>query len=238
MKSGFIFFGMALGLLFTSCTAVYYVPNSQNVPMIEEKGEIDASVAVDQRSYQIGMQGAYGVGKSTAIQVNAMVLNSPFYGGDGNSYTGGMIEAGVGYYKKFGNGFLFDTYLLGGYSEINNYLLNNSDGGELVVYYTRYSIQPSLSYVFSDHFTVSGSVRAGGLVYQGVHIDNYRFRTHTNQYFEDHNNTFFVMEPALTLRGGFEHYKLQLQYLRSFNMTDKNFSQVPYLLTLGFNIHF
>ena len=48
--------------------------------------------------------------------------------------------------------------------------------------------------------------------------------------------TSFLFEPALTVRGGWESVKLQLQYLFSFNMTNKYLNFEPGKFSIGIYI--
>ena len=57
------------------------------------------------------------------------------------------------------------------------------------------------------------------------------------QYLKD-NSSNFLVEPAITLRTGFENFKLQLQYGYSVNLTKNDFKQDKTFLTLGLNFTF
>ena len=52
------------------------------------------------------------------------------------------------------------------------------------------------------------------------------------------NNSNFLLEPALTFRGGFERLKLQLQFIRSYNFSNPRFKQDFNSVTLGLNYGF
>ncbi|HAH58535.1 MAG TPA: hypothetical protein DCL86_10325, partial [Bacteroidales bacterium] len=52
------------------------------------------------------------------------------------------------------------------------------------------------------------------------------------------NNSNFLMEPAITLKGGFEKIKLQVQYGYSFNLSNSSFPQDRDYLTFGLNFIF
>jgi hypothetical protein len=47
------------------------------------------------------------------------------------------------------------------------------------------------------------------------------------------SDSYVLLEPALTVRGGLPRVKLQLQLARSFNLTESDFQQDDGLLTLG-----
>ena len=52
------------------------------------------------------------------------------------------------------------------------------------------------------------------------------------------NKSNFLIEPALTIRGGFEKVKLQVQYGYSFNVSKSDFKQDKNFLTVGLNFNF
>jgi len=51
-------------------------------------------------------------------------------------------------------------------------------------------------------------------------------------YLQDNKNNFLI-EPALTLRAGVEKIKLQLQLMKSFNLSNSDFKQDDVLLSIG-----
>ena len=53
----------------TSCSPKYYVPNTQNVPLISERGETNLTLSGN--GNQVEFQGAYGVSDNIALQANA-----------------------------------------------------------------------------------------------------------------------------------------------------------------------
>lgn len=52
------------------------------------------------------------------------------------------------------------------------------------------------------------------------------------------NKSNFLVEPAITIRGGLEKIKLQLQLAKSINLSINDFRQENFLLTLGLNFNF
>lgn len=68
----------------------------------------------------------------------------------------------------------------------------------------------------------------GDLIFENENQPNYL----------ENNSSNFLIEPAITLRGGFEKLKLQLQYGYSVNLSNSNFRQDNSFLTLGLNFNF
>lgn len=234
-------FWLSIGfvLLFSSCKTIYYVPSIQNVPMIQEKGEINADLGATTNLNQSSLQFAYGITDHIAVQANGSLFSPSFWLTTESNYSGGMADGGVGYFRKFGNGFLFDTYLLGGYGEVDNFNLEYPDDTSLKLRFSRWAVQPSVSYIMNKYFSVSGSVRTGVLFYHSLEFDRARaVDPMIDSYFDRHRNTFYVLEPALTMRVGFEHFKVKFQYQYSFNLTDSDFPQVRDVLSIGLQIHY
>lgn len=233
----YIILGLYL-ILLSSCRTTYYMPNTQNVPLIHEKGEWEINSAYNFK--QIELQGAYGIGNSTALQLNTfLVFPSNLFLSDGVS--GGFIELGGGYYKNLNDHFLFDTYLLVGIGHIENFIpfsfiTNPSTSGEISANYARYGLQPSISYM-NDYFSISASSRFVNLSHYNIRGE--LFSDGIDQiYYLNHHNSNFLIEPAITVKGGWENVKLQVQYLRSFNLSNPDFPQDDEVWTVGINVHF
>lgn len=232
-----IFYAVSF-LVLTSCSTNYYIPNTQNVPMVKEMGEGNINIAGN--GGQAELQAAYGVGNSVAIQANGMVV-FPQDEDNGNGGKGQFFEAGIGYFKLLGDNVLFDTYLLGGFGSMENHFPGTvaefpNTTGEVSANMFRYGLQPSISY-FNEYFSISGSARFVNLSYSNIdgslHFDN----KDQHLYLNDHNSNFLI-EPAITVRGGLEKIKIQLQYLRSFNVSNSDFPQSKDLISVGLNYHF
>ena len=83
--------------------------------------------------------------------------------------------------------------------------------------------------------SIAVSSRIVSLNYSNIKGDLIFEGTNQTKYLGDNKN-YFLLEPALTIKGGFEKIKLQLQYGYSWNLTNSNFKQANALLTLGLNI--
>lgn len=225
-------------LILTSCSTNYYIPNSQNVPMLKEKGEADLNVGTDLN--QLDFQAAYAVGEAVAVQANGMVV-FPQDEDNGNGGKGNYFEGGVGFFKNLSDHVLFDTYLIGGIGSMENHFpgtvsANPNTTGKISANIYRIGLQPSIGY-HTDYFSVSGSARFANLTYSSIQGSLY-FNDQDQSIYLNDNRSNFLIEPAITIRGGLENIKLQLQYLHSFNVSNPDFPQSKDLLTLGLNFHF
>ena len=193
---------LILGLIIlTSCSTKYYIPNSQNVPMIKEKGE--ANINAVGAGGQAELQAAYGITDGIAVQANGVVV-FPQDEDNGNGGKGHLIEGGIGFYKNFNEHFLFDTYLLGGFGYMENHFpgtVNDHPNttGMISANIARYGLQPSFSW-FNDNFSVSGSARFVNLTYSNIDGSLIFDSTEQSACLRD-NKSVFLIEPALTIRG-------------------------------------
>lgn len=219
-----------------SCSPKYYAPTTQNAPLFTEKGE--SSIAVTGSGNQVELQAAYALGTNFAIQANGgLFIPSDLDNGNGGS--GNYGEFGLGYFKPLKGNMVFETYGILGFGSVENHFpstvsSNPGTTGDISAGITRFGIQPNIGYK-SNRFSASLSSRfvqmqysniKGSLVFDGEDQVNYL----------KNNKAHFLIEPAITLRYGFEKIKLQLQYGHSLNMTNSDFQQDNSYLTLGFQL--
>ncbi|HOY96351.1 MAG TPA: hypothetical protein PK509_11480 [Catalimonadaceae bacterium] len=228
---------LLLFVLFQACSPKYYVPNVQNVPMITQKGQFNGSVAGN--DHQFDLQGAYGLSRNAALQINS-AWYMPNNNGDGDG-SGGLLEAGVGYFRNPETWFMWDVYGLLGLGAMKNEFPASAaeypgTTGKISANLIRAGIQPSLN-LYSKYFSVSLSSRVVGLQYTNIRGDLIFSSENQPQYLRN-NQTQLLVEPALTLRAGIKKLKIQLQILRSINVFDEGFRQDKALLSIGLNFNF
>jgi hypothetical protein len=218
-----------------ACSPNYYIPNTQNVPVIGAKGETNISVAGNGNQFEL--QGAVGVSDHIALQLNGGYV-FPKNEDNGNGGSGKLIEAGMGYYTNINENLLFDVYALAGVGSMENHFpssvsANPSTTGKISANLARFALQPALTF-HSPYFSISGSARFASLNFSN--IDGSLIFDNVNQadYLTD-NKSSFLIEPALTLRGGVEKIKLQIQLMKSFNVSAENFRQDDAMLSIGLN---
>ena len=101
----------------SSCSPQFYTPNTQNVPLISEKGDNRLSVAGN--GNQVELQGAYGITDAFAVQANGGWF-LPRKEDNGNGGSGNFFELGAGYYTPVMDHFIFETYGLIGFGSMKN----------------------------------------------------------------------------------------------------------------------
>lgn len=202
-------------IIFQSGCTVTYAPNSHNVPLLQQKGELALNAglyeAVGSTPYAgFEFQGAYALTQHVGVMTNLLSAQSLEI--NGNNY---LFELGSGYYKTIGTGGVFNVYGGIGFGSLQSYFLNSSSTNALN--YQRFFMQPAIGYT-SRGFECAFSLRMCGLNYA-------QQQSAINEYYanESSPSKFSILaEPAFTLRGGWKYLKLQLQLGYSVNLTDAN----------------
>lgn len=226
-------------VLFVGCNPIYYAPNSHNVPLLTEAAETNLTVAGN--ADQVEFQGAYAFSDNFALQANGGLF-IPQDDKNGNGGSGRFLEMGGGYLHPVDNNWVFEVYGLAGYGSVENHFRAGSPGpmapttGDISASLFRWGVQPNFGYK-SPYFIAAISTRLIHLNYHNIEGNLVSENVDQVAFLSEHN-TYFLAEPALTLRGGFEKVKLQLQLGVSYNITDSKFSQETNLMTIGLNFAF
>jgi hypothetical protein len=216
-----------LAVLLSSCTHYYYVANVQNVPLFKEINEfrISGSVGSGDESTSIEVQTAYSVTDKIGVMANYMSAK----GGNisSNNYgSGNYFEGAVGYYKPFSRFGVFETYAGLGFSnqhhEYGNFYYNQSIGNSDLSS-AKFYIQPSLGFT-SKFFDIAVSTRISALTFNvksnNVRDDNDLFNELNSLSTQIHG----YIEPAVTIRAGWQYLKVQFQAEYSRNLIPDDMS--------------
>lgn len=219
-------------ILTLGCGPEYYVPNSQNIPIMKSKGQTNLGIGYNESEYTRGfeLQTAHAITNHLALQLNGDWVNSKNDTSNDYKATGRMLEVGAGYFKDIASNFTFETYGLLAFGKIE--LENNKSGTDnLSAKFNRVGIQPSLSYS-RKHFSTSLSSRIVHLKYKDISGSSNNFDP---DYLKT-NNAYWLLEPALTIQVGSENLKFQLQYVYSYNLTNPSFEQERDIISLGIKL--
>ncbi|MES2239887.1 MAG: hypothetical protein V4497_06450 [Bacteroidota bacterium] len=227
-------------ILITGCGPSYYVPNSQNIPIMKAKGQTNLGFDFNESDYTRGfeIQAAHAITNHIALQFNGdWVKNAKdgYLGEAPNEFKakGSMLEIGAGYFKGIASNLTFETYGLLCFGKID-YENTTTNINAFSAKFNRLGIQPSLSYS-RKHFSSSLSSRIVHLKYKDINAS--QNSTNFDPNYLKTNNSYWLLEPALTIQVGSENLKLQLQYVYSFNLTNPSFEQELDIISLGLKIN-
>jgi hypothetical protein len=225
-------------VLLAGCNPKYYSPNTQNVPLLEKKGETNLTLSGN--GNQVEFQGAYAISENMGLMANGgLFIPSDLDNGNGGS--GSFGEVGLGFYAPLENNMVFETYGLIGVGSVENHFPGNVAEnsplkGEVKASVFRVGIQPNLGYK-SGNFSAAVSSRFSVLSYSGAEGDLV-FDGENQVDYLNANKSNFLIEPALTLRGGLDKVKLQVQVGYSLNASNSDFKQDNGFVTVGLNFNF
>lgn len=234
-----LFWIAVIGFFVTGCNPIYYAPNTLNVPLLSEAGETNLTVAGN--GDQVEFQGAYAFNEKFAVLAD-VGLFIPRDDENGSGGSGKFLEVGAGYLRPVNETWIFEAYGLAGFGNFENHFRIDSPGpttptiGDISASLFRWGVQPNFGFK-SRYFSAAISARLVNLIYSNIEGDLI-FENIDQVTFLSDNNSYILAEPALTLRGGFEKVKLQLQLGTSYNITDPEFSQETSFITVGLNFAF
>ena len=207
-----IFKFLFITILFSSCQLLQYVPNSQNVPLLEEKGEIVGNLAMSMGDRFVGFefQSAYSFTDHIGLQFNGMLWGGVEYS------QGALFDIAPGYFLNVAENVVFEVY--GGYGRgrIHHYLVYDSQSNDPMyididfVNYDRYFIQPAIGYTMKN-FDFAFSTRFNLMDYYG---DKPIYAVPSDDplsFTLKELDNFYTIDPAITMRFGWRHFKFQLQ---------------------------
>ena len=201
-------------LSFASCK-IMYIPNAQNVPMLEEKGDIKVELGTKD------LQVAYGVTDHLGIMVNGYYNKNDWSVTSGtldNQYLSKrmLVEGGLGYYTTLGENGRFDVYGGAGYGKVHyDYELYDNEvlteSNTFGVDIMRVFLQPAIGFQ-TDNFGLAFSTRLASVNFSNIDSVGYTpAELEAEGLNELEDNMFFFLEPALTIRFGIKYAQLQFQ---------------------------
>ena len=239
---------LVYALLFCICLAgcnpVFYSPPSQNVPLLTHEKEFTASASLvgGESADGIGIKAAYAVSPHVGIMAGGNGY-FPDSKSDSSSYgSGGLFEAGAGYFTPISDRLVFETYGLLGVGKMRNNFPGSVEqhpgtDGKISANLFSMAIQPAFGYK-SKYFEAAFSTKGALVTYSNIkgnlmeRNDDQSAEGNQQAYLKS-NKSNFMLEPAITLRGGWDFLKLQLQVGKSLNLSHPNFPQDEGWFSLG-----
>jgi len=238
------FYLILLGSSLTACSPRSYTPDTQNIPLISEKGE--TNVALSASTDRFEFQTSHGITNSIAIKANggiyspSFLRDSEFDFDDEIKGSGNFIELGLGYFKPLKGDWIFETYgIFGMGSAKNKYLFDTFNGRiteNISTNIRRFGLQSSIG-LKNEDFLFAFSSRFVNLSFQDIE-GNLVFEQIDQQDYLRNNNNHFLIEPALTFGAIFNKLDVRLNLGLSLNVTDPEFRQYHTSSALIFNYSF
>lgn len=234
-------------LAIVSCTT-YYVPNSQEIPLFTDKHEGRANaefVAYQGLSKAFKISGAYSFANNFAATGNVFMISeiddekNSFYK---SSHRGYSVGLGLINFIPIGKIYVFETTVgFAGGNAKNGYI--NGGSIENKVNFVNFFIQPSIGLI-KERFEIAISLKYNIHTYTDLNITlinsakNQGILEQSGAIYYDYpiNKTFHFLEPAFTIRYGWEDVKISLQIVPSFIVGDADFARENANASLG--IHF
>ncbi|MGZ5242964.1 MAG: hypothetical protein ACXWEY_12250 [Bacteroidia bacterium] len=231
----------------SSCSHYFYIPNSHNVPLFQQKGEVRASTAFITDNDAKEAQIAYAITDKIGIMANGFYVPfaEDYIGNDGSGY---LIEGGAGYFAKLNRRLVFEAY--GGYGagNVQNVYYQSNIGfwansepyyaGRSIMNINRGFLQPSIGFT-SAVFDFALSAKLSNIWYTNIRAYDI---TDKFEYADDlermGKGVFIQLEPALTARAGWKYAKVQLQLGLSENINSRIFRYEGYNFNLGVYLSF
>ena len=223
-----------LAQVLSGCTHYYYIPNVQNVPLFTEKNEYrfsgnigyasrDINYVGDQQTTCIDLQAAYSLTNNIGIMMNYMWAKESYQSDESTVKDygrGSYFEGAAGYFKPFGQYGIFEIYGgLGTSGQHHQYAdsYSNSIEGTSNLSFIKIFLQPSVGLKLSSGdmsflkpFDVALSTRIYNINYGKIDNSNSEIAEYENFSALSAENHYFI-EPALTIRAGWETVKFQFQ---------------------------
>jgi hypothetical protein len=208
-----------LSTVLCSCSHYYYVANTKNVPMLREKNEARVSISYGEgdESSSFDAQGAYAITDKIGVLANYMTASGGSTSSPGNNWAKGTcFEGAAGYFKPINTFGVFEVYGgLGTSSQHHQYSSGTADLRFLKVF-----VQPSFG------FTWKWGELAFSLPASRVSFNEIRDYTSSGEHSGlekiASNKISYILEPAVTIRGGWKYLKLQFQYVHVTNLTNQD----------------
>lgn len=206
-----------MGIWLSSCKTVYY-PTTHNSPMLNNKGEFQASGIIGTGNFEL--QTAYAITDNIGVMLNGSYFNGTREIEINNEKTEikemhNLIEAGAGYFTNFGKLGKLEVFAGGGVGKVPaNFRGIDYYDGTQTSDMTKLFIQPSIG-LGSDFVDFSGGVRISAVnVSRAMRL---------------------FAEPELTIKLGYKHVRLVASIGLALPMNNINNSRNDELLSWDYN---
>ncbi len=206
---------LATGLL-PGC-APTYVPNVVNTPMLTNKGEFHANLNTGTAGFD--PQLSYAITDNIGVMLNGSLENRHRDSTDSH-HRHKFVEFGAGYFTKFSGLGRFETYVGYGRGTINahyDFIFWESFSD---VKYNRIFVQPAIG--------ISTRWFDGSFALRMAYVDIFQL---------NHRTDGFFMEPTVTVKLGYDYFKIVSQMGYSFPADNYvRFDYEPFMFSVGVQV--
>lgn len=223
-------------MLLTGCAFphYFYSPNIQSVPLFKESNEFYGLMAMSTgKGESFELQAGYSLPMHIALNANYMNGKRDKSRGSVDDITKiSYFEGSIGYYKSFLTYGIFEIYGGFGHGSQNHtfaYTTSADNGwfsfqvipdGKADLSFSKLYFQPNMG-LKTKWVEAAVSFRLSSLDFDKINIYNTKYHLDELNLLKEYNAPW-LFEPSLTLRGGPEMVKFQIQVVSPKNLTDQD----------------
>ncbi|MEN9639153.1 MAG: hypothetical protein RLZZ262_1021 [Bacteroidota bacterium] len=231
-----LFFLVCAALALSSCSHYYYVPAAPTVPLLKEKHEVQANVALERgEEHATKMaQGAFAITNHVAVAGSYMNVQGGAHD-TGNYGYGEYADLSLGYFHPIGENLILDVY--GGFGRSNqSHHFSKNETADLS--FNKIFIRPSIG-VKHSLFDLAFTPSLSQVQFHSISSNLIEERAKLFELDKVHKTrTSFLFEPAFTLRSGWNYFKFQAQLVQSINLTSNDLPFKKSQMTVGLSFAF
>lgn len=219
-----------LALLLSSCTAVY-VPNTHNIPLLSEQGDININTSAGTNGYDF--QGSYAVSDHLGVMTNISAANTTS-DSTRNFHKHLFVEGGPGYYLKLSDAARFEVFGTAGYGYVSGlygyYFISYTEDIVEGNFY-RFAIQPTIG-ATTDYFDGAFAVKLA--YFSTVNLKTNQDFSYYGKPYSPPELSAFLIEPTITVRGGYKFVMFNVQTGVSLPVdATPDFRWRPFIFSVG-----
>lgn len=243
MKRPIVFIFIIVVIVFTSCSPIYYVPNTQEIPLFTEKNQGRGHIGLGNTSETslFKISGAYSFSKHFGITGNVFLVSAK--SSNGQTKKGASTGLGLVHFLPVDENFIFESTL--GFASgkaINEDIKGIENEVRFVNFYCQPSIGQAMKHfemIFSLKYNIHTYTKLNSTLLSLAQVDNVNTPLGQKILFDyPLDKTYHFLEPALTIRFGWESVKLHVQFVYSSLISQTDFYRERANINFGINFKF
>ena len=218
--------------LLPSCSPVYYEPSSHNVPLMEQKGDLNISGSTNLALNKGEVQASYAVSDHVGVMTNYMIKKFLFDRGDSDIRTSQMYELGVGYFHNPHEKIVLEAYGIIGRGSFDNHITDIGGSLEnLTGSMTKYALQLNFG-LREKGLDLAYSIKPTQLRFSNLD-GNLSYRGQEEKDILSVRDSYTFIEHAITARFGMNGINFQAQIGRGARQFARSDRRLKGYLTFG-----